>query len=108
MAKTEFAGATDEAVIECEPLIIPAASTWAERDAPPPRDWICEALGLPAARVISMIGNGGFGKTTVAAQIMVAVATSRPLWGMPVGGGCVVGFFCEDEQPEIERKIRII
>ncbi len=55
-----------------------------------------------------MIGNGGFGKTTIAAQIMVAVATSQPLWGNAVAGGCVVGFFCEDEQPEIERKIRTI
>lgn len=87
------------------PFEIRPASHLAESDPPPPRDWICEGLGIPAGRVTSMGGNGGFGKTTVATQIGHAVSTSKPLWGMRVAGGPVFGFLCEDEQHEVDRKI---
>jgi hypothetical protein len=91
-----------------EPWIIPPASTWAEREPPAPRDWIAEGIGLAAGRVTSFIGNGGFGKTLTAAQIAAAVAATGTLWDMPVTRGPVVGIFCEDEQDEIERRIRLI
>jgi len=99
---------TKEASEDIEPWVIPAACTWAERDPPPPRDWIAEGIGLAAGRVCSFIGNGGFGKTQAAAQIALAVAASGSLWGMPVARGPVVGIFCEDEQDEIERRVRLI
>ncbi len=91
-----------------EPLAVEPASLLIDRDPPPPRDWVCEGLGIPAARVTSLIGNGGFGKSTVAHQIALAVAMSRPLFGMPVKGGTVFGLFCEDEQAELDRKTRTI
>jgi hypothetical protein len=87
-------------------LSIEPASLLAERAAPPARDWVCEGLGIPAGRVTSMIGNGGFGKSTIAHQLALAVATSTPLFGMPVQGGAVLGLYCEDEQPELDRKTR--
>jgi RecA-family ATPase len=108
MAAVKPATGAEEKVPEIAALEIAPACTWAERKPPPPRDFICEGLGLPASRVTSMIGNGGFGKTTVATQLAIAVATNRPLYGMPVLGGPVLGLFCEDEQAEIERKTRLI
>ena len=109
MARTEFAGAPDDlADAAPEPFVVEPASLMADRDPPPPRDWICPDLALPAARVITFLGNGGFGKTTIAEQLAISVATSRPLWGMPVAGGPVLGIWCEDEQDEVDRKIRTI
>lgn len=93
---------------EIEPWNIPPVSTWVDREPPPPRDWIIEGIGLAAGRVTSLIGNGGFGKTTIATQISVAIAASLPLWDLPVSGGPVVGIYCEDEQDEIERRTRLI
>lgn len=108
MAKPEPYQTEETAAQELPPLEIAPASTWADRKAPPPRDFICEGLGLPACRVTSMIGNGGFGKTTVANQLAIAVATNSPIYGMAVSGGPVLGIFCEDEGPEIERRTRLI
>jgi RecA-family ATPase len=105
--KPETLRAEDESP-EIQPFSVEPASLMADRDAPPPRDWICPGLALPAARVITFLGNGGFGKTTIAEQLAIAVATDRPLWGMPVAGGPVLGVFCEDEQDEIDRKTRTI
>jgi RecA-family ATPase len=109
MARSELApDLTETAPAVVEPLVVEPASLLAERDPPPARDWICEGLGLPAGRVTSLIGNGGFGKSTVAHQIAIATALGRPLFGMPVNGGTVFGLFCEDEQPELDRKTRSI
>src|SRR5688572_5973924 len=85
-------------------LRIESAASWAERPAPPPRDWICEDLGIAAGRVTSLYGNGGLGKTAISIQAGVCIAASHPLYGMQVNGGPVLGIFCEDEQAEIERR----
>jgi RecA-family ATPase len=109
MAKMERAPDPAEPTpLAVESLVVEAASLLAERDPLPARDWVCEGLGLPAGRVTSLIGNGGIGKSTVAHQIGLATALSRPLFGMPVYGGTVFGLFCEDEQSELERKTRTI
>ncbi len=108
MARTELAPDPTGIPPTIEPLAVEPASLLVDRDPPPARDWICEEMGLPAGRVTSLIGNGGFGKSTIAHQIAIATALSRPLFGMPVNGGKVFGIFCEDEQPELERKTRAI
>jgi AAA domain len=94
--------------VSAEPLEVEPASELVGRAPPPPRDWVCEGLGLPAGRVTSFIGNGGFGKTTVAHQLGIVCATNRSIFGMPVNGGPVFGLFCEDEQAELDRKTRTI
>jgi RecA-family ATPase len=91
-----------------EPYDIEPACLLADRAAPPPRDWIIEDLALAARRVVSMMANGGVGKTLLAIQIAIATALNRPLFGLSVRGGSVVGFLCEDEQSEIERRVRAI
>jgi hypothetical protein len=88
-----------------EPLAVEPVSQWANHPAPAPRDWIVENL-IPACRVTSLLGNGGLGKTLIAGQIGVHVVMSRRLFGLEVNGGPVLGIFCEDEQEELERRIR--
>ena len=88
-----------------KPLEIEAASAWASRPEPVPRDWIIDGL-IPAGRVTSMLGNGGLGKTLLAVQLGVHVSMNRPIFGRTVSGGLVLGIFCEDEQEELERRAR--
>lgn len=88
-----------------KPLEIEAASAWASRPEPAPRDWIIHGL-IPAGRVTSMLGNGGLGKTLLAVQLGVHVSMNRPIFGRAVNGGLVLGVFCEDEQDELERRAR--
>jgi RecA-family ATPase len=109
MARPEVAGQPDEEISEiAAPLAVEPVSLLADRDPPPPRDSVCKELSLHAARVATLIGNGGFGKTTIGQQLAIAVATSRPFCGMAISGGPVLGVWCEDEQAEIDRKTRAI
>jgi hypothetical protein len=98
----------DQAAKGVEPWDIPPVSMWAARAPPKLRDWIIEDLAIAAGRVTSFVGHGGFGKTTIATQIAIACAISDSLWGMSVNGGSVVGVFCEDEESEIDRRVRLI
>jgi RecA-family ATPase len=95
-----------DAVVDAhQPLELESAAEWARRPEPAPRDWVIEGL-IPGARVTSFLGNGGLGKTIIAGQIGVHVATGRRLFGLNVCGGPVLGIFCEDERDELERRIR--
>ncbi len=94
-----------EAESTVQPLSIEAASTWATRPAPAPRDWIIEGL-IPAGRLTSLLGNGGLGKTLIAIQLALHVASNRSIFGLKVDGGSVLGIFCEDEEEELERRLR--
>lgn len=90
-----------------EPLDTQPVSTWSSKPSPAPRDWILEGL-IPARRVTSFLANGGLGKTTIAVQIGVHVAMNRPLYGLNVSGGAVLGLFCEDEQDELHRRVSAV
>ena len=91
-----------------ESLEIEPASAWAERDPPPERDNVIEALAIYAGRVSLFTGNGGFGKTSLAMQMLVACAVNAALYGCQVRGGTALGLFCEDEQADCERRVRSI
>jgi len=94
-----------DVLVKQKAIAISPVSTWAAEPPPVPRDWVIEGL-IPAGRVTSFLGNGGLGKTTIAAQLAVHVATSRPLFDLNVVGGPVLGVFCEDEENEMKRRIR--
>lgn len=96
--KRDFGGAAD-------PLTIPPAAAWAGKPAPQPREWVLDGM-IPAGRVTSLFGNGGLGKTLLAIQIGLHVSLGRPLFEVPVTGGPVLGIFCEDEDAEINRRLR--
>lgn len=88
-----------------EPLVIPPAASWATSPAPEAREWILDGF-IPAGRVTSLFGVGGLGKTLLALQIGLHVSMGRPLFDVAVKGGPVLGIFCEDEDAELNRRVR--
>jgi hypothetical protein len=91
--------------IRAQPLALAPVSAWASRTPPAARDWFMENL-IPAARVTSLLGDGGLGKTLLGLQIGLHGALNRPLFGIPIKGGPVLGIFCEDEEEELHRRLR--
>lgn len=88
-----------------EPLSLEPVSAWAAAPEPAARDWVIEGL-IPAGKVSSLLGNGGLGKTLVALQIGLHVSLGRPLFGIATSGGPVLGIFCEDDEDELNRRVR--
>jgi hypothetical protein len=88
-----------------KPLDLSPVAVWAERPEPRPREWIVEGL-IPAAKVTSLFGNGGLGKTLLALQIGLHVSLARRVFGLTTLGGGVLGIFCEDEEDELNRRLR--
>ena len=88
-----------------EPLELVPASAWASLPEPPPREWTVESL-IPAGRVTALFGNGGLGKTLAALQIALHVSRGMPLFGLTTKPGPVLGIFCEDEEDELNRRLR--
>lgn len=98
-------GTTKDA-LAVTPLDIEPASAWSDRDPPPPRDEVIGGLAIYAGRTALFTGNGGFGKTNIALSMLISCAVNRALYGHEVRGGIALGLFCEDEQAEIERRVR--
>lgn len=88
-----------------KPLDLTPVSAWAKAPPPRPREWVMEGM-IPAGRVTSLLGAGGLGKTLVALQIALHVSLGRSLFGVQVKGGPVLGIFCEDEEDELNRRLR--
>jgi hypothetical protein len=114
MGSVEDAAAFAEAELErikrqhgtaITPLSLTPVSAWAKAPPPKPREWILEGM-IPAGRVTSLLGAGGLGKTLVALQIALHVSLGRSLFGIAVKGGPVLGIFCEDEEDELNRRLR--
>jgi len=48
---------------------------------PPPVPWLCKRLHLAPGRPTGIIGYAGSGKTLLAADLVLSVATGTPAWG---------------------------
>lgn len=71
---------------------------------PPPREWIVPPL-IPARNVTDLAGDGGVGKSLLALQLMVAMATGGTWLGRPIAPAPTLYLSCEDEPSEIWRRL---
>lgn len=73
----------------------------------PERRWIVDGL-IPDRTVSDLGGDGGTGKSLLALQLAVAMATGGKWIGREVSAGPVLYYSCEDEQDEIHRRAAAI
>lgn len=74
------------------------------KDKPvPPRDWLVHEL-VPQKTVTLFGGDGGTGKSLLALQLAVAVATGTAWLGRPVAQGRVIYVSAEDDDDEMHRR----
>ena len=66
----------------------------------PEREWLMQDW-IPSHSVTSLYGDGGVGKTLLAQELAIAVATKRKFAGLDVEHGKVLGVFCEDDIDEL-------
>ena len=81
---------------------------WADREVPD-RHFLVPGL-IPDCCVTALYGDGGSGKTLLALQLMVCMASrgSRPWLGERVAGWKSVGLFSEDDEHEVIRRLQRI
>lgn len=70
---------------------------------PPPREWLVPGW-LPRRTVTSLYGDGGIGKSLLAQQLAVCMATGQRWLGLDVTPGRVLAIFCEDDHDELWRR----
>lgn len=93
---------------KAEPIVIKTMNLASFSGVPvPARQWIIEDM-MPARVITSLYGEGGTGKSLLALQIGVCLASGAPLFGIPIRKHRVLGVFCEDEMDEIHRRIEDI
>lgn len=73
----------------------------------PPRLWLVDDL-IPQRVVTSLYGDGGTGKSLLALQLAVAVATGGRWLGRSTIGGPVVFLTAEDDQDELHRRLAAV
>ncbi|WP_176556364.1 AAA family ATPase [Rubellimicrobium rubrum] len=71
--------------------------------AVPPREWLVEGL-VPNKTVTLFSGDGGTGKSLLAHQLAVAVASGCDWLGMRVTQGRVIFLSAEDDEDELHRR----
>ena len=70
-----------------------------------PREWVVDDW-IPRGHITGVYGPDSAGKTTLVTQLCCAASVENGRWlGMPVRKSRPFGFFCEDDDDEIERKI---
>ena len=69
----------------------------------PRRQWCVEGI-IPQANVTMLSGDGGLGKTLLAAQLQVAGALALPWLGVQMEPITSLGVYCEDDTPELHRR----
>ncbi|MBI1416075.1 MAG: AAA family ATPase [Limimaricola sp.] len=70
----------------------------------PDRRWLIEGL-VPDRNVTLLTGDGGTGKSLLALQMAVAVATGAEWLGQPVRAGRAVVVSAEDDADEVHRRL---
>ncbi len=70
----------------------------------PPRAWLVEGLA-PMKTVTLFSGDGGTGKSLLALQLAVAVASGGTWLGRPVRQGRVIVLSAEDDDDELHRRL---
>ncbi|MEL6233297.1 MAG: AAA family ATPase [Pseudomonadota bacterium] len=98
--------ALDERAGEGEPSRFYSAATLQDRDVKP-REWLVDEL-IPRKTVTLFGGDGGTGKSLLALQLAVAVATAGQWLGKPVQDGSVIYMSAEDDDDELHRRLAAI
>jgi len=88
---------------DLQPLDIIDPLNW-EGKPVPERRWIVPDL-IPEGNVTMLGGDGAMGKTLLALQLLVACALGKPWIGYQPRRCKAVGIFCEDDAPELQRRI---
>ena len=70
----------------------------------PAREWLVDGL-IPSGTVTLLGGDGGTGKSLVALQLAVAVATGGAWLGLPVTSGRALYISAEDDHDELHRRL---
>ncbi|RYH08825.1 AAA family ATPase [Tropicimonas sp. IMCC6043] len=73
----------------------------------PPREWLVHGL-VPQMTVTLFSGDGGTGKSLLALQLAVAVATGGGWIGKGVSAGRVIYMSAEDDEDELHRRLEDI
>jgi RecA-family ATPase len=79
-----------------------SAAEWQGKPVPA-REWLCEGL-IPMRNVTLLGGDGGTGKSLLALQLGVAVASGGMWIGKPVRNGGVIFLSAEDDEDELQRR----
>jgi RecA-family ATPase len=69
----------------------------------PPRAWIVPGW-IPSRCVTLLYGDGGAGKSLLMMLLLAAAANGGEWLGMPVKQMPAFGFFCEDDEDELQRR----
>lgn len=70
----------------------------------PPQEWLARDL-IPAGQPVLLSGDGGLGKSLLALQLAVAVASGAQWLGHWTKAGSVLYLSAEDEVPELHRRL---
>ncbi len=79
---------------------------WANKEAPE-RLWVVEGL-IPTGSVTMISGDGGLGKSLLAAQLQIAAALGVPWLGRETANIRSVALYCEDDEDELHRRMKDI
>jgi RecA-family ATPase len=88
-------------------LLIPLDPADWSREPKPEQEWLLRDL-IPARKVSALYGAGAVGKTLLAQQLAICLATGKDFLGIPVKQGRVLLFLAEDEEDDAHRAFKTI